>query len=199
MTCVGDAAFAGPNGHPAEGIEHRHLSHLGFGVVEIPENNFAVIAGLHTGGLLASRQTLIAERALLDDALGTGRVVRIHSTLEVLPRIGPIETARAIGAGRHAEAAADAAEAGGAGESAAAVGPDGSIGIGAPIQGTIVSINVDVDDQVIKGQQIAVVARKADGGEVRFDTTCRADSPVEVDYYRNGGILHTVLRNMLRS
>jgi len=27
---------------------------------------------------------------------------------------------------------------------------------------------------------------------------CRVDSPVEVRYYRNGGILHTVLRDMLR-
>jgi aconitate hydratase len=29
-------------------------------------------------------------------------------------------------------------------------------------------------------------------------TTCRIDTPVEIEYYRNGGILHTVLRNMLR-
>ena len=41
-----------------------------------------------------------------------------------------------------------------------------------------------------------MVARKADGTEVRFATTCRIDTPVEVDYYRNGGILHTVLRKM---
>jgi len=27
----------------------------------------------------------------------------------------------------------------------------------------------------------------------------RVDSPVEVEYLRNGGILHTVLRNMLRA
>jgi aconitate hydratase len=25
---------------------------------------------------------------------------------------------------------------------------------------------------------------------------CRANTPVEVEYYRNGGILHTVLRKM---
>jgi aconitate hydratase len=31
---------------------------------------------------------------------------------------------------------------------------------------------------------------------VQFDTLCRIDTPVEVDYYRNGGILHTVLRKM---
>jgi aconitate hydratase len=27
--------------------------------------------------------------------------------------------------------------------------------------------------------------------------TCRVDTPVEVDYYRNGGILQTVLRGFL--
>ena len=36
-------------------------------------------------------------------------------------------------------------------------GPDGSIGVGAPIQGTIVSIDVKEDDQVLAGQQVAVV------------------------------------------
>jgi aconitate hydratase len=30
-----------------------------------------------------------------------------------------------------------------------------------------------------------------------FKAVCRIDTPVEIEYYRNGGILHTVLRNML--
>ncbi len=30
-----------------------------------------------------------------------------------------------------------------------------------------------------------------------FTTTCRIDTPVEVDYYRNGGILQTVLRKLV--
>jgi aconitate hydratase len=34
---------------------------------------------------------------------------------------------------------------------------------------------------------------------VRFEAICRLDTPVEIDYYRNGGILHTVLRNMYRA
>jgi aconitate hydratase len=37
----------------------------------------------------------------------------------------------------------------------------------------------------------------ADGRVATFETICRIDTPVEVDYYRNGGILHTVLRNFL--
>jgi aconitate hydratase len=36
------------------------------------------------------------------------------------------------------------------------------------------------------------------GGKVtEFQTLCRIDTPVEVEYYRNGGILHTVLRRMV--
>jgi aconitate hydratase len=45
-------------------------------------------------------------------------------------------------------------------------------------------------------QKIEVTAVKTDGTKVQFDTLCRIDTPVEVDYYRNGGILHTVLRKM---
>ena len=36
-------------------------------------------------------------------------------------------------------------------------GPDGSVGMSSPIQGTIISIDVDQDDQVRAGQQVAVV------------------------------------------
>jgi aconitate hydratase len=45
-------------------------------------------------------------------------------------------------------------------------------------------------------QNVKVIAHAADGGKIEFLTTCRIDTPVEVDYYRNGGILHTVLRRM---
>ena len=38
---------------------------------------------------------------------------------------------------------------------------------------------------------------RADGTRTAFVVTARLDSPVEVNYYRNGGILHTVLRKML--
>ena len=31
---------------------------------------------------------------------------------------------------------------------------------------------------------------------MEFTVDVRLDTPVEVDYYRNGGILHTVLRNL---
>ncbi len=56
---------------------------------------------------------------------------------------------------------------------------------------------INLDDTLKPGQDITVKAVKADGTEITFETTCRIDTPVEVDYYRNGGILHTVLRNFL--
>ena len=34
--------------------------------------------------------------------------------------------------------------------------------------------------------------------ETQFEVLVRLDSEVEVDYYRNGGILHTVLRDMVK-
>ncbi|MEM6749681.1 MAG: aconitate hydratase AcnA [Planctomycetota bacterium] len=45
---------------------------------------------------------------------------------------------------------------------------------------------------------VKVAATKPDGAAVTFDATVRIDTPVEVDYYRNGGILHTVLRGMAK-
>ena len=41
-----------------------------------------------------------------------------------------------------------------------------------------------------------VTANKSDGTAIDFTVDVRLDTPVEVDYYRNGGILHTVLRNL---
>lgn len=58
---------------------------------------------------------------------------------------------------------------------------------------------VQVPDDVKPRQKIAVTAKRVDGSQVEFQTVCRIDTPVEVDYYRNGGILHTVLRRMAQS
>ena len=50
-------------------------------------------------------------------------------------------------------------------------------------------------DDLQPGQEVQVVAKDA-AGEKRFKALCRIDTPVEINYYRNGGILHTVLRRM---
>ncbi|MDP7702436.1 aconitate hydratase [Mycobacterium sp. TY815] len=46
---------------------------------------------------------------------------------------------------------------------------------------------------------VKVTATKEDCNKVEFDAVVRIDTPGEADYYRNGGILQYVLRNMLKS
>ncbi|MCV7433982.1 aconitate hydratase [Mycolicibacterium bacteremicum] len=46
---------------------------------------------------------------------------------------------------------------------------------------------------------VHVTATKEDGSKVEFDAVVRIDTPGEADYYRNGGILQYVLRNMLKA
>jgi aconitate hydratase len=45
---------------------------------------------------------------------------------------------------------------------------------------------------------VTVRATKPDATVVEFQTTALLNTDVEVNYYRNGGILHTVLRNLVR-
>ncbi|MEL0101385.1 MAG: aconitate hydratase, partial [Euryarchaeota archaeon] len=71
------------------------------------------------------------------------------------------------------------------GESAETLGLDGTE-----------SYHIPISDDVKPLQDIEISATKSDGTEVRFTASVRLDTPVEVDYYRNGGILHTVLRNL---
>jgi aconitate hydratase len=46
-------------------------------------------------------------------------------------------------------------------------------------------------------QEVAVTIRRPDGTETETAAIVRLDTPVDVKYYRNGGILQTVLRKML--
>jgi len=61
------------------------------------------------------------------------------------------------------------------------------------------TFDIALNDDLKAGQAVEVTARDADGNEKHFVTTCRIDTPVEVDYYRNGGILHAVLRQLAKS
>ena len=54
-----------------------------------------------------------------------------------------------------------------------------------------------INDDLTPRQQVTVTARGEDGKTITFQAIVRIDTPVEVNYYRNGGILHTVLRNLL--
>ncbi len=48
-------------------------------------------------------------------------------------------------------------------------------------------------------QTVKVTAVAEDGTSTEFDAVVRIDTPGEADYYRNGGILQYVLRNLVRS
>ncbi len=52
---------------------------------------------------------------------------------------------------------------------------------------------------LIPRKELKVSATDDDGNTMQFSVICRLDSPVEIDYIRNGGILQTVLRQMIRS
>ena len=48
-------------------------------------------------------------------------------------------------------------------------------------------------------KSVKVVATKENGEKIEFDAPTRIDTPGEADYYRHGGILQYVLRNMMAS
>lgn len=54
-----------------------------------------------------------------------------------------------------------------------------------------------LDDQIQPDSQVTVRAIADNSQEVVFNAIARLNTPIEVDYYRNGGILHTVLRSLL--
>ncbi len=57
---------------------------------------------------------------------------------------------------------------------------------------------IDVHDDLQPGQDVQIRVQAEDGTTRTLAATCRIDTPIEVDYYRNGGILHTVLRNLMK-
>lgn len=71
------------------------------------------------------------------------------------------------------------------GEDANSLGLDGTETFDIPCQDDIEPLSL-----------IEITAHKTDGSLVKFNATVRIDTPVEVEYYRNGGILHTVLRSL---
>jgi aconitate hydratase len=54
-----------------------------------------------------------------------------------------------------------------------------------------------VSGDMAPGAEVTVIASKADGSTTTFAVTSRIDTSVEMGYYRNGGILQTVLRQLL--
>jgi aconitate hydratase len=72
------------------------------------------------------------------------------------------------------------------GQTAASLGLDGTE-----------SFDIQMPAEITPRGEVRVVATRADGSKATFTVRCRLDSAVEISYYRNGGILHTVLRKLL--
>jgi aconitate hydratase len=50
---------------------------------------------------------------------------------------------------------------------------------------------------VTAGQDVQVRAESEEGKTTEFTVLCRIDTPVEADYYRHGGIMQYVIRQLL--
>jgi aconitate hydratase len=55
-----------------------------------------------------------------------------------------------------------------------------------------------LSDKIKPQSEVTVKAKKADGKVIEFKAAVLLNTEVEVNYYRNGGILHTVLRNLVK-
>jgi aconitate hydratase len=56
-----------------------------------------------------------------------------------------------------------------------------------------------IADQLAIGKELGITATSDDGNSQEFKVTCRIDTPAELDYYKHGGILEYVLRQLLQN
>jgi aconitate hydratase len=54
-----------------------------------------------------------------------------------------------------------------------------------------------VTDDVVPGQNLTVTVTDEQGGQREIELLCRIDTPAEVGWYREGGILNDALRKKL--
>ena len=64
------------------------------------------------------------------------------------------------------------------------------------LEGEVVLDFDGIDDSLQPGGKVRVTATRGDGAQKSFDVRVRIDGPVELEYFRNGGILHAVLRRL---
>jgi aconitate hydratase len=69
---------------------------------------------------------------------------------------------------------------------------------GLGLDGTEVYTIKSLSDSIKPSQTLNIVAAHADGRTKQFSVVSRLDSIIEIDYYRNGGILQYMLRKFLR-
>ena len=57
---------------------------------------------------------------------------------------------------------------------------------------------IQLNDQLAPFQEVGVSVKDSSGKTKDFKTILRIDTPVEIEYFRNGGILQTVIRKLLK-
>ncbi|MGB8344094.1 MAG: aconitate hydratase AcnA, partial [Ktedonobacteraceae bacterium] len=58
---------------------------------------------------------------------------------------------------------------------------------------------VGIEQGLKPRQEVTVNVKREDGSTFSFQTVARLDSPIDVTYYENGGILQTVLRRLMKA
>jgi aconitate hydratase len=59
------------------------------------------------------------------------------------------------------------------------------------------TLTIELDDNLQPKQTVQVIAKRSESETLTFHAVCRIDTPIEIDYYRDGGILRTVLKKLL--
>ena len=67
------------------------------------------------------------------------------------------------------------------------------------LKGTETFSITGIAEGLAPGKKLQVTAKADDGASKTFTATCRIDTPNELDYYRHGGILQYVLRQLAKS
>jgi aconitate hydratase len=75
--------------------------------------------------------------------------------------------------------------------------PDGVTAQTLDLDGTEVSDVLGLSDDIVPRQDLTLRITRKDGSVVEQPLKLRIDTPIEVDYYRHGGILSFVLRQLL--
>ncbi|MCX7887401.1 MAG: aconitate hydratase AcnA [Verrucomicrobiae bacterium] len=77
--------------------------------------------------------------------------------------------------------------------------PEGVSALTLKLDGSETFDLLGLDDNLQPRQEVSLVIHRADGAVVKQPLIVRTDTPIEVEYYRHGGILPFVLRQLLRS
>jgi aconitate hydratase len=74
---------------------------------------------------------------------------------------------------------------------------DGTTAQSLGLTGSEIFSSTGLSESIQPGQQLMLEIKSQDGKTRSVPVKLRIDTPIEVDYYRHGGILHFVLRQLL--